>query len=167
VLALDAVRRPALLRQVFAIAAGAPAQIISLQKLQGRLQDSRALETIAHYLALLEDAYLIAAIDKYSTQTHRRGGSPPKLVVLNNALISALHPDGAPDPASEPERFGSWVENACLAFAINQDQQVTYWREEPLEIDTVFDGSWGRWAIEIKTGKFDVQALRGVFEFCR
>jgi uncharacterized protein len=48
VLALGAVRRPALLRQVFAIAAGSPAQIMSLQKLQGQLQDSGALETVAH-----------------------------------------------------------------------------------------------------------------------
>jgi hypothetical protein len=40
VLAQGAVRRPALLRQVFAIAVGSPAQIVSLQKLQGQLQDS-------------------------------------------------------------------------------------------------------------------------------
>jgi len=51
------VRKPALLRQVFAVAAGSPAQIISLQKMQGQLQDSGALETVAHYLALLQDAY--------------------------------------------------------------------------------------------------------------
>ena len=167
VLALGAVRRPALLRQVFAIATGSPAQIVSLQKMQGQLQDSGALETVAHYLALLQDAYLVAPLEKYSAQALRRRASPPKLVVLNNALLSAMHPDGPPDPAREPERFGFWVENACLAFAITQDQQVTYWREEPLEIDAVFDGSWGKWAVEVKTGRFDVQALRGLLEFCR
>ena len=167
VLALGAVRRPALLRQVFAIATGSPAQIVSLQKMQGQLQDSGALETVAHYLALLQDAYLVAPLEKYSAQALRRRASPPKLVVLNNALLSAMHPDGPPDPAREPERFGFWVENACLAFAINQDQQVTYWREEPLEIDAVFNGSWGKWAVEVKTGRFDVQALRGLLEFCR
>jgi predicted AAA+ superfamily ATPase len=167
VLALGAVRRPALLRQVFAIATGLPAQIVSLQKMQEQLQDSGALETVAHYLALLQDAYLVAPLEKYSAQALRRRSSPPKLVVLNNALLSAMHPDGPPDPAREPERFGFWVENACLAFAINQDQQVTYWREEPLEIDAVFNGSWGKWAVEVKTGRFDVQALRGLLEFCR
>jgi len=167
VLALGAVRRPALLRQVFAIAAALPAQIVSLQKMLGQLQDSGALETVAHYLALLQDAYLIAPIEKHSPQIHRRRASPPKLVVLNNALLSASHPDGAPDPAREPERFGVWVENACLAFAINQGQQVLYWREEPLETDAVCDGSWGKLAVEVKTGRFDVQALRGLLEFCR
>ncbi|MBI3485120.1 MAG: DUF4143 domain-containing protein [Acidobacteria bacterium] len=167
VLALGAVRRPALLRQVFAIAVGSPAQIVSLQKLQGQLQDKGALETVAHYLALLQDAYLVAPLEKFSLRAHRQRMSPPKLVTLNNALLSAMHPGGPPDPACEPERFGSWVENACLAFGVNQGQRVTYWREEPLEIDAVLEGSWGKWAIEVKTGRFDAQALKGLLEFCR
>jgi len=167
VLALGAVRRPALLRQVFAVAAGSPAQIMSLQKMQGQLQDSGALETVAHYLGLLQDAYLIAPLEKFSTQVHRRRSAPPKLVVLNNALLAATHSNGAPDPGREPERFGFWVENACLAFAVNQGQQVSYWREEPQEIDAVFAGSWGEWAVEVKTGRFDAQSLRGLLEFCR
>ena len=167
VLALGAVRRPALLRQVFAIAVGSPAQIISLQKLQGQLQEKGALETMAHYLALLQDAYMIAALERFSARVHRRRAAPPKLVTLNNALLSAMHPDGPPDPSREPQRFGAWVENACLAFALNQGQRVTYWREEPLEIDAVIEGTWGDWAIEVKTGSFDLQTLKGLLEFCR
>ncbi len=166
-LALGAIRRPALLRQVFAVAAGSTAQIVSLQKLEGRLQDKGALETVAHYLALLQDAYLVAPLERFSGRTHRRRAAPAKLITLNNALLSAMHPEGPPDPVCEPERFGFWVENACLAFGVNQGQRVTYWREEPLEIDAVFEGSWGRWAIEVKTGRFDAQALKGLFEFCR
>jgi len=88
-------------------------------------------------------------------------------VTLNNALLSAMHPDGPADPAKESQRFGAWVENACLAFAVNQGQRVAYWREEPLEIAAVFEGSWGNWAVEVKTGSFDVQALKGLLEFCR
>src|SRR5215468_6880909 len=167
VLALGAVRRPALLRQVFAVGVASPAQIMSLQKLQGQLQDSGALETVAHYLALLQEAYLIASLEKHSLQAHRRRASPPKLIVLNNALLSAMHRDGAPDRDREPDRFGFCVENACLAFAINQGQQVSYWREEPLEVDAILEGSWGKWAAEVKTGRFDASALRGLLEFCR
>jgi hypothetical protein len=167
VLAQGAVRRPALLRQVFAVATGSPAQIVSLQKLQGQLQDPGAIETVAHYLKLLEDAYLVAPLEKYSERVLRRRASPSKLVTLNNALLTAIDPDGSPDPEREPARFGFWVENACLAFAVNQGQGVTYWREEPLEIDAVFDGSWGKWAVEVKTGRFDSMALRGLLEFCR
>ena len=44
---------------------------------------------------------------------------------------------------------------------------MTYWREEPLEIDAVFQGSWGEWAIEIKTGGFNPYDLKGLLEFCR
>lgn len=167
VLAMGTVRRPALLRQIFAIAVASPAQIVSLQKLQGQLQDAGALETIAHYLDLLRDGYLVVGLEKYSAQIVRRRSSPPKLVVLNNALIAAMSSDDPPDAQRDSRRFGCWVENACLAFAWNQSQQVMYWREEPLEVDGVLDGSWGKWAVEIKTEKFDSQDLRGLLEFCR
>ena len=102
-LELGAVRRPALLRQVFAIAVSSPAQIVSLQKLQGQIQEKSALETVAHYLRLLEDAYLVAALEKYSTRVHRSRAAPPKLVTLNNALLSAIHGQGPTEPAREPE----------------------------------------------------------------
>lgn len=166
-LALGVVRKPALLRQIFAVVTGTPAQIVSLQKMQGQLQDGGALETVAHYLALLQDAYLVAPLEKFAKQVIRRRAAPPKIVVLNNALISAMHPDGAPDPMQEPSRYGQWVENACLAFAVNQNQQVSYWREEPIEVDGIFEGSWGKWAVEIKTGRFTSTDLRGLLEFCR
>ena len=56
--------------------------------------------------------------------------------------MSAMHPDAPPDPTKEPQRFGAWDENACLAFDVNRGQRVAYWREEPLEMDAVFEGSW-------------------------
>ncbi|MBI3891862.1 MAG: ATP-binding protein [Candidatus Wallbacteria bacterium] len=166
-LALAPVRRPALLRQLFGIAASSPAQIVSLQKIQGQLQDAGALETIAHYLTLLEEAYLVAALEKFSRKATRRRSAPPKLVTLSNALLAVTSPEGAPEPTGEPARFGAWVENACLAHAWNCGQRVTYWREEPLEVDAVLEGSWGRWALEVKTGTVDRSSLNGLFEFTR
>jgi predicted RecB family endonuclease len=44
---------------------------------------------------------------------------------------------------------------------------VHYWREEPLEVDAVIEGSWGRWAIEVKTGSLEPARLRGLAEFSR
>jgi hypothetical protein len=44
-------------------------------------------------------------------------------MTLNNALLAAMHSDGFPDPAREPGRFGFCLENACQAFAVDQDQQ--------------------------------------------
>ena len=46
-------------------------------------------------------------------------------------------------------------------------QRVSYWREEPLEVDGVLDGSWGAWAIEVKTGPFGTPEVRGLLEFAR
>jgi uncharacterized protein len=166
-LALQPVRKPALLRQVFGVAACSLAQIISLQKLQGQIQDAGALETLAHYLALLEEAYLVAPLEKFASRSARRRSAPPKLVTLNNALAAVTDPMGSPDPATDPRRFGAWVENACLAFAWNAGQKVSYWREEPLEVDGIIEGSWGSWAVEIKTGKFQTGDLRGLLELVR
>jgi predicted AAA+ superfamily ATPase len=167
IMALARVRRPALLRQVFSVAAASPAQIVSLQKLQGQLQDRGALETIASYLQLLEEAYLVAALQKHAARPARRRAAPPKLVPLSNGLCAVVHPRGIPDRQREPERFGIWVENACLALAWNAGQRLAYWREEPLQVDAVTEGSWGAWAIEIKTGSFAAVDLRGLLEFTR
>ena len=167
ILALAAVRKPGLLRQVFGACASSPAQIVSLQKIQGQLQDAGALETIAHYLALLEDAFLVAPLGKHSPRPARRRSAPPRLITLNNALLAVTDPRGIPGPGTDPARFGAWVENACLAHAWNAGQRVSYWREEPLEIDGVLEGSWGSWAIEVKTGPVSAADLRGITEFTR
>ena len=167
ILALAPVRKPAMLRQVFAVAAASPAQIVSLQKIQGQMQDAGALETIAHYLSLLDEAYLVAPLQKYSAKAARRRSAPPKLIVLSNALLTVANPLGAPDPKAEPARYGAWLENACLAHAWNAGQRVMYWREEPLEVDGVLDGSWGRWAVEIKAGPVRTAELQGLLEFHR
>ena len=167
ILALAPVRKPALLRQVFAVCAASPAQIVSLQKIQGQLQDAGALETIAHYLSLLEEGFLVAALPKYSPQAARRRNAPPKLVVLSNALLAVANPLGSPDERADPARFGALLENACLAHAWNAGQRVHYWREEPLEVDGVIEGTWGNWVIEVKSGPVQTADLRGLLEFHR
>jgi uncharacterized protein len=166
-LALGPIRKPGLLRQVCGVALTSPAQVVSLAKIQGQLQDPGALETIAHYLSLLEDAFLVAHVSKFSVRSARRRAAPPKLVTLSNALLAVSDPAGPPDAHADPARLGAWVENACLAHAWNAGQQVSYWREEPLEVDAIVDGSWGRWAIEVKTGGIDAARLRGLAEFAR
>lgn len=165
VLALADVRRPALLRQLFAVAAASPAQIVSLQKLQGWLDDPGALATLAHYLRLLEEAFLVAALGKHAGREIRRRAAPPKLIALSNALLAAADPRGIPTRDREPARFGAWVENACLAHAWNTGHRVAYWREEPLEVDAVCDGPWGRVALEVTTGEVTSVGLRGLHTF--
>jgi predicted AAA+ superfamily ATPase len=166
-LALEAIRKPALLRQVFAVCIGHPSEIVSLQKMAGLLAEAGTVQTIAHYLDLLREAYLVAAVSKFSRAEVRRRASPPKLVPLNNAFITGGTHDDIPSAATDPERWGRLVENACLAHAINAGQTVHYWREEPREIDAVMAGSWGKWAIEVKTGTLAPAELAGLLEFAR
>lgn len=159
------IRQPTLLRQVFAVAALNPCETLSLQRMQAVLLQTGALTTIASYLRLLEDAALVAALPRYSTRRVRKRAAPPKLVVLNNALLSALHPAGPPDRAREPQRHDVWVENACLAHAITAGQRVSYWREEPFDVDAVIEGDWGKWAVEVMPDVHSSVDYRGLHEF--
>src|SRR5207248_1923414 len=111
---------------------------------------------------LLEEAFLVAPLGKHSSRPALRRSAPPKLVMLNNALLAVVDPRGMPDAKTDPARFGTWIENACLAHAWNAGQRVRYWREEPLEVDGVVDGTWGSWAIEVKTGPVSPADLRGL-----
>lgn len=164
-LALETIRKPALLRQLFAVAAGHPAEIVTLQKLRGELADAGALETIAHYLAVLEAAYLVAAVPKYSQREIRRRASPPKLVILNQGLLTPRSEAPEALEPGAPAAGGRQVENACIALAWNAGQCVSYWRQEPCEVDLVSTGSWGPWAIEIKTGRVATRDLAGLLRF--
>jgi hypothetical protein len=166
-LVLEAIRRPALLRQVFAICVGHAAEIVSLQKMAGLLAERGALATIAHYLQLLQEAYLVAPLAKFSGRELRQRASPPKLVALNNAFLTATALGDAAAVASDPGQRGRLIENACIAFAINSGQTAHYWRAEPVEVDAVLDGAWGRWAVEIKTGSYSARDLAGLLEFVR
>lgn len=75
-----------------------------------------------------------------------------------------MYPEAPPDEQRDPARFGAWIENNCLAAAVNRGQRVTYWREEPLEVDAVLEGRWG--AVGIKSARFASRELDGLFEFC-
>ncbi len=161
-LALAVVRKPALLRQVVALACIHPAEIWSLDKISGALTDRGALETIAHYLDLLREAFLVAPLQKHAGSVLRRRRAPPKLVVLDNALLVGAGDLAPPTQAGDPTRWGRWVENACLAHAVKRGLTVTYWREEPWEADAVFEGDHGRWLVEVKTGAYGASDLHGL-----
>ncbi|MHB9022821.1 MAG: ATP-binding protein [Armatimonadota bacterium] len=164
---LRQVRKPALLRQIFAVCIGHPGEVISLQKIAGSLTDAGNMATVADYLMLLGDAYLAAALPKYAMTEVRRRATPPKLVTLSNAFLAAATDDDPPTPASDPRRWGHWLENACIARAINDGHTVTYWREAQQEVDMIIDGAAGKWAVEIKSGDYTIRDLVALLEFCR
>jgi predicted AAA+ superfamily ATPase len=159
------VNKPALLRQINSIASAHPSEIISLQKLAAMLLEKGTLETISHYLSLLNEAYLLAAIDKYSEKEVRKRAAPPKLVPLSNAFLTAYSDTEPPTAEKDPIRWGHWLENACIAATVNAGYHVSYWREEPYEIDMAVTTNGKKWAVEIKSGKFTMYDLKGLLTF--
>lgn len=166
-LALEEIRKPFLLRQIFAVCTGHPSEILSLAKIAGAITDKGTLETIGHYLNILEQAYLIAALRKYSSKELRQRASSSKVVPLSNAFLAVSSEGEPPLSQTEPTKWGRWAENACISFAIGQGQDAHYWREEPLEVDFITNGTWGKWAIEVKTGDYISKDLTGLLEFCK
>jgi hypothetical protein len=81
--------------------------------------------------------------------------------VRNNALLVAGG-NTIPDPETEPDRWGRWVENACLARAINDGLDLHFWREEPWEVDSVVTRGAERYMLEVKTGRYSAEDLRGL-----
>jgi hypothetical protein len=75
VLQLQTVHKPSLLRHLFAFAAAFPGQQVSYTKMLGQLQDAGNTTTLAHYLKLLETAFLVSGLELYSAGL---GGAPRK-----------------------------------------------------------------------------------------
>jgi hypothetical protein len=157
VLQLQRVAKPALLRHLFLLAAAYPSQILSYNKMLGQLQDAGNTTTLAHYLTLLESAFLVSGLAAFSRGQVRRRASSPKLVLWNNALISALGSPSLEDALAAPDWWGRLVENAAGAHLLNGLQPaastVHYWRRDGDEVDFVVTRGTAVWAVEVKSGR--------------
>jgi len=157
VLQLQTVHKPSLLRHLFAFAAAFPAQHVSYNKMLGQLQDVGNTTTLAHYLKLLETAFLASGLELYSAGRGRRRGSSPKLIVWNSALVHALSPLSFADARGDGAWWGRVVENAVGAHLLNHLHepiwQVTYWRDGDQEVDFVVTRGREVWALEVKSGR--------------
>ena len=157
VLSLQVVAKPALLRQLFALACGYPAQILSYNKMLGQLQEAGNTTTLAHYLELLGTAFLASGLEPHSPgQVRARGGSP-KLILWNNGLVAAMDLRDQGAARSDGEWWGRVVENAVGAHLLNHLQglpyRVRYWRRGDDEVDFVVEAGAGVRAIEVKTSR--------------
>ena len=157
VLQLQTVHKPSLLRHLFAFAAAFPAQYVSYNKMLGQLQDAGNTTTLAHYLKLLQTAFLVSGLELYSAGRGRHRGSSPKLILWNSALIHALSPWSFAEARREGAWWGRVVENAVGAHLLNHlpepAWQVTYWREGNKEVDFVVTQGRAVWALEVKSGR--------------
>jgi hypothetical protein len=157
VLQMSKVAKPVLLRHLFALAATLPAQCVSYTKMLGQLHDAGNTTTLAHYLKLLEAAFLASGLELFSKGVQRQRGSSPKLVLWNNALVNALSTRSYSDSISDTIWWGRLVENAVGAHLCNSlnsvEYSVSYWRDGNHEVDFVIARGHDVWAIEVKSGR--------------
>lgn len=157
VLSMQNIAKPALLRHLFALSTSVPAQILSYNKMLGQLTDAGNTTTLAHYLRLLETAFLVSGLERFSAGRIRKRGSSPKLIFWNNALVTALGFSTFDKAREHPAYWGRLVENAVGAHLLNHLQglqyEVNYWRERNQEVDFVVRTPSGIVAIEVKSGR--------------
>ena len=157
VLQMSKIAKPVLLRHLFALAATLPAQFVSYTKMLGQLHDAGNTTTLAHYLKLLESAFLASGLELFSRGKQRKRGSSPKLVLWNNALVNALSTQTFADALGDTIWWGRLVENAVGAHLCNSlpsvEYEITYWREGNHEVDFVVARGRDVWAIEVKSGR--------------
>jgi len=167
VLALQTVAKPALLRHLFLFAATAPAQMISYTKMLGQLTDAGNTTTLTHYVRLLQTAFLLTGLEKLRRGRLQKRGSSPKLVLWNNALVSAVAGRTYEQARGDPSWWGRLIENAVGAHLLNRLQglpwEVLYWREGDHEVDYVVRGPGRTVAIEVKSSRSRVPGGLQVF----
>ncbi|MBC8473994.1 MAG: ATP-binding protein, partial [Candidatus Omnitrophica bacterium] len=157
ILLLNRVEKPALLRQLFVLACEYGGQILSYQKMLGQLADAGNTVTLAHYQRLLESAFLIKGLPKWSGGALRRRSSSPKWLPLNTALMTALANKSFQEWRSDPNIWGRLVEVSVGAHLVNEGIQhsidVYYWRKGNSEVDFILAKGSDLVAIEVKSGK--------------
>jgi predicted AAA+ superfamily ATPase len=156
ILMLTRVDKPAMMRRLFEIGCAYSGQILSYTKILGQLQDAGNTTTLAHYLNLLDQAGLLAGLQKFSPDTMRQRGSSPKFQVHNTALMSALEAETFRVVRNNRTRWGRMVESAVGAHLVNQclkyRYELFYWRNRNDEIDFVLSSRDKVIGIEVKSG---------------
>jgi hypothetical protein len=145
------INKPPLFRQTFELAMAFPAQVISYQKLLGQLQESGNTETVKYYLELLEGAFLLKQLAKFSQGAVTVKSSSPKLLPLDLALVGAF--TRAKRAREEPSWRGFLVEAAFGAHLARMPGDLFYWSEGRNDVDFVHSYQGKIVAYEIKSGR--------------
>ena len=156
--------KPALMKQLFELGCSYSAELLSLTKMMGQLQDAGNVTTLAGYLEILDQCALLAGLKKYANDEARKRGSIPKYQVYNNALLTAYKGRGFIADRTDANVWGRWVESAVgthlMSMADELDYKVYYWREPSrnaaqgdLEVDFVIVRDGEVTAIEVKSGR--------------
>ena len=164
VLMTSNIYKPALLKQLFELGCGYSAEILSLTKLMGQLQDAGNVTTLASYLEILDQCALLTGLQKYANDDARKRNSIPKYQVYNNALLTAYKGRSFLTDRTDTMLWGRWVESSIgahlMGMAEETDYKVYYWREparnnadKDKEVDFIIVNDGEVTAIEVKSGR--------------
>lgn len=157
VLFLKRIDKPALLRQLLALAAASSGQVVSFTKLLGQLQESGNTTLISDYLHLLDGVGLVAGLQKYSGSALRQRASSPKLQAWNTGIVTSLAHHEFQTARADGVFWGHLVETCVGAHLLNTARgtgiEVLYWAAAGRELDFVLRRGDRVVGIEVKSGR--------------
>ena len=160
--------KPALMKQLFELGCSYSAELLSLTKALGQLQDVGNVTTLSSYLNILNQCNLLGGLQKYANDDARRYQSVPKFQVYNNALLTAYRGTTYDKDRIDPQIWGRWVESAVggylLGGAEDGGYKVYYWRERSDEVDYIVASQGTAIALEVKSGRRGMNS--GLPKFC-
>ncbi len=133
----------------------------------GQLHDAGNTTTLAHYLKLLESAFLVSGLEPFKRGRQKKKGSRPKLIIWNNGLINAVTGGTFESARSDHSWWDRLVENGVGAHLTNQlaglRYSIYYLKKRSDEVDFVVEKPGKTWAIEVKSGS--TQNTKGLEKF--
>ena len=167
VVALEQVRKPALMEKLFWLGSSFSSQEISYRKILGQLDDAGNTTTLAHYLRLLNNASLLCGLEKFANKQIKSRASSPKFLTYDTSLMVATYGRYRDFLLSDPERRGRLVESAVGAYLLAESKRqhfkVFWWREGNDEVDFVIQKGERITTIEVKSGR--VKSTAGMTRF--
>ena len=160
--------KPTLMKQLFELGCSYSAELLSLTKALGQLQDAGNVTTLSSYLDILDQCNLLAGLQKYANDAARRYQSVPKFQVYNNALLTAYKGTSFDKDRIAPQVWGRWVESAVGTYHLGEVEEagykLYYWRERSDEVDYVIARQGEVVALEVKSGRRGMNS--GLPKFC-
>ena len=168
VILISNIYKPALMKQLFELGCSYSAELLSLTKTLGQLQDAGNVTTLSSYLEILNECNLLTGLQKYANDEARRYQSVPKYQVYNNALLTAYRGSTYEKDRTDTNVWGRWVESAVGAYLLGaadeEGYKVYYWHERSDEVDYIIVKQGETVALEVKSGRRGMNS--GLPKFC-
>jgi uncharacterized protein len=119
----------------------------------------QSIETVKHYLQLLEGAFLVKTLKKYSTNLLQKKSASPKILPLCPALCTFVRGE---IPFSDTDR-GHLFELIVGLDLLRLPGELYYWRSGSDEVDYVFCKGKKVVSIEVKSGR--KRSMHGLARF--